>query len=116
MLKRLGRRLCTGLLPSSVQRTVLCEALKLILTLSPRAQPFIALGQELRKYGHRVRLATHKVYREFVEEHDLEFFPLGGNPQVCSRLVALGRTAPSLCVQTSQGCSIHTGSAWSKPV
>ena len=45
-------------------------------------QPFIALGQELLRYGHRVRLATHAVYREFVEEHDLEFFPLGGNPQV----------------------------------
>ena len=46
-------------------------------------QPFIALGQELQRHGHRVRLATHKVYRDFVEEHDLEFYPLGGNPQVC---------------------------------
>ena len=45
-------------------------------------QPFIALAQTMQEYGHRVRLATHAVYRDFVEEHDLEFFPLGGNPQV----------------------------------
>ena len=60
------------------------------LTQAAAVQPFIALGQELVRYGHRVRLATHKVYREFVEEHDLEFYPLGGNPQVgaCPRCCA----------------------------
>lgn len=45
-------------------------------------QPFIALAQTMQEYGHRVRLATHAVYRDFVEEHGLEFYPLGGNPQV----------------------------------
>ncbi|KAL9116784.1 MAG: hypothetical protein Q9187_006686 [Circinaria calcarea] len=44
-------------------------------------QPFISLGQVLRKtYGHRVRLATHPVFRTFVEENDLEFFSIGGDP------------------------------------
>ena len=57
----------------------------------PVLQPFIALGQELQRYGHRVRLATHAVYREFVEEHDLEFFPLGGNPQVLSEYMVRNR-------------------------
>ena len=54
-------------------------------------QPFIALAQTMQEYGHRVRLATHGVYRDFVEEHDLEFFPLGGNPQVllCHMYVCL---------------------------
>ncbi|RAH68605.1 putative sterol glucosyltransferase [Aspergillus aculeatinus CBS 121060] len=43
-------------------------------------QPFIALGNELQRYGHRVRIATHDVFRTFVTEHGLEFFPIGGNP------------------------------------
>ncbi|KAF2640378.1 sterol glucosyltransferase [Massarina eburnea CBS 473.64] len=44
-------------------------------------QPFIALGQELQKYGHRVRLATHNVFDSFVRESNLEFFPIGGDPK-----------------------------------
>ena len=44
-------------------------------------QPFIALGQELQKYGHRVRLATHNTFESFVKEADLEFWPIGGDPR-----------------------------------
>jgi hypothetical protein len=44
-------------------------------------QPFVALGKVLKaEYGHRVRLATHPVFKSFVEEHDLEFFTIGGDP------------------------------------
>ncbi|KAJ3119125.1 hypothetical protein HDU96_000040 [Phlyctochytrium bullatum] len=43
-------------------------------------QPFIALGKELKKYGHRVRLATHGIFRQFVTENGLEFYPLAGDP------------------------------------
>lgn len=43
-------------------------------------QPFVALGNELQKYGHRVRLATHDVFADFVKSSNLEFFPIGGNP------------------------------------
>jgi hypothetical protein len=44
-------------------------------------QPFVALGRELKnKYGHRVRLATHGTFKKFVEENDLEFFDIGGDP------------------------------------
>ncbi|KAJ7182660.1 putative sterol glucosyltransferase [Mycena crocata] len=43
-------------------------------------QPFIALGNELQKHGHRVRLATHNVFQDFVKESTLEFFPIGGDP------------------------------------
>ncbi|KAI8852334.1 hypothetical protein BC829DRAFT_73814 [Chytridium lagenaria] len=43
-------------------------------------QPFIALGKELKKYGHRVRLATHGIFRQFVMENGLEFYPLAGDP------------------------------------
>ncbi|KAJ7103729.1 sterol glucosyltransferase [Mycena epipterygia] len=43
-------------------------------------QPFIALGNELQKHGHRVRLATHNVFEGFVRESGLEFYPIGGDP------------------------------------
>ena len=38
----------------------------------------------LQEYGHRVRLASHRVYREFVTGFGLEFYPLGGDPKVGS--------------------------------
>ena len=45
-------------------------------------QPFIALGLELKNtFGHRVRIASHTVFKDFVEEHELEFFDIGGNPE-----------------------------------
>lgn len=44
-------------------------------------QPFIALGLVLKKnYGHRVRIATHPVFKSFVEENGLEFFSISGDP------------------------------------
>lgn len=43
-------------------------------------QPFVALGLELKERGHRVRLATHMAFRDFVEDYGLEFFNIGGDP------------------------------------
>lgn len=44
-------------------------------------QPFVALGRELKNvFGHRVRLATHPTFKDFVEENGLEFFTIGGDP------------------------------------
>ncbi|KAK7052338.1 glycosyltransferase family 1 protein [Favolaschia claudopus] len=43
-------------------------------------QPFIALGNELQKHGHRVRLATHDTFEDFVRSSGLEFYPIGGDP------------------------------------
>ena len=43
-------------------------------------QPFAALGQELQKYGHRVRVATHPEFTSFIEGCNLEHFDIGGNP------------------------------------
>lgn len=36
----------------------------------------------MQDYGHRVRLATHSNFKEFVLTAGLEFFPLGGDPKV----------------------------------
>jgi hypothetical protein len=44
-------------------------------------QPFVALGKELKVHGHRVRLATHLAFRDFVLEAGLEFFNIGGDPE-----------------------------------
>jgi hypothetical protein len=43
-------------------------------------QPFIALGTELKQHGHRVRLATHNTFADFVRGSGLEFYPIGGDP------------------------------------
>ncbi len=46
------------------------------------AQPFLKVGKILQdQYGHRVRIATHPAFREFVEKDSgLEFFSVGGDP------------------------------------
>jgi sterol 3beta-glucosyltransferase len=45
-------------------------------------QPFIAFGKGLQQAGHRVRLATHVTFRQFVTENGLEFYPLKGDPEL----------------------------------
>jgi hypothetical protein len=56
-------------------------------------QPFVALGKELKAHGHRVRLATHLAFRDFVLESGLEFFSIGGDP---AELMAFMVKNPSL--------------------
>ncbi|KAG8664776.1 uncharacterized protein FPOAC1_013556 [Fusarium poae] len=43
-------------------------------------QPFVALGNDLQRHGHRVRLATHDSFADFVLKSGLEFYPIGGDP------------------------------------
>lgn len=38
-------------------------------------QPFVAYGTALRRYDHRVRLATHNTIADFVRQSGLEFYP-----------------------------------------
>ncbi|KAH0471098.1 hypothetical protein IEQ34_000821 [Dendrobium chrysotoxum] len=45
-------------------------------------QPFVAIGKRLQDYGHRVRLATHANFKDFVLTAGLEFYPLGGDPKI----------------------------------
>jgi hypothetical protein len=42
-------------------------------------QTFVAFGKVLKAtYGHRVRVATHPEFEQFVKENGLEFFSIGG--------------------------------------
>ncbi|CAI7627318.1 unnamed protein product [Penicillium bialowiezense] len=59
-------------------------------------QPFIALGNELQLHGHRVRLATHNTFEDFVIKSGLEFYPIGGDP---SELMAYMVKNPGLIPQ-----------------
>ncbi|KAL9104820.1 MAG: hypothetical protein Q9163_000268 [Psora crenata] len=44
-------------------------------------QPFLKVGKLLKEYGHRVRIATHPAFKNFVEQDSgLEFFSVGGDP------------------------------------
>ena len=45
-------------------------------------QPFLKLGKSLKEeHGHRVRIATHPAFKDFVEQDSgLEFFSIGGDP------------------------------------
>ncbi|CZS95868.1 hypothetical protein WAI453_001655 [Rhynchosporium graminicola] len=56
--------------------------------------PFIALRKVLKETcGHRVWLATHPNFKDFVENNGLEFYSIGGDP---SRLMAFMVKNPSL--------------------
>lgn len=53
-----------------------------VLTFGSRGdvQPLIALGRGLKAHGHDVRLATHELFKGFVEANGLAFAPVAGNP------------------------------------
>ena len=53
-----------------------------VKTLSNSSGPDCVWEHELQEYGHRVRVASHAVYRKFVTSFGLEFYPLGGDPKV----------------------------------
>jgi len=52
------------------------------LTIGSRGdvQPYIALAKGLMKEGHKVRIATHSEFKDWIEGHGIEFGYVGGNP------------------------------------
>ena len=52
-------------------------------------QPFGSIGLKLKADGHRVRIATHSSYRQFVADSfpGLEFYPLAGDPRKLSEFM-----------------------------
>ncbi|KAG6941510.1 hypothetical protein JG687_00019601, partial [Phytophthora cactorum] len=67
-------------------------------------QPFLAIAKRLQQDGHRVRLATHKIYRDFITNHGVEFYPLGGDPKELAAYMVKtgGRLIPPLKLETLQ--------------
>ena len=53
------------------------------LTIGTRGdvQPYVALAKRLQADGHHVRIATHDLFKEFVESFDIEFAHLPGDPK-----------------------------------
>lgn len=66
-------------------------------------QPFVALGLALQNCGHRVRIATHPQFRQFVKSYGLDFFSIGGNP---AELMAYMVKNPGLIPKF---VSVHSG-------
>ncbi|KAI5203536.1 glycosyltransferase family 1 protein [Aureobasidium subglaciale EXF-2481] len=57
-------------------------------------QPFLQIARILKRYGHRVRIATHPAFKDFIEKDvGLEFFSIGGDP---SELMAFMVKNPGL--------------------
>ncbi|KAK4751948.1 hypothetical protein SAY87_020746 [Trapa incisa] len=51
-------------------------------------QPFLAMAKRLQEFGHRVRLATHSNFKNFVKSAGVEFYHLGGDPRVLAGYMA----------------------------
>ncbi|KAI8647204.1 hypothetical protein BD408DRAFT_408776 [Parasitella parasitica] len=49
-------------------------------------QPYIALCKGLMKEGHRCRIATHDEFKDWIEEHGIEFRSVGGDPGELMRI------------------------------
>ncbi|KAG1773038.1 glycosyltransferase family 1 protein [Suillus occidentalis] len=58
------------------------------LTIGSRGdvQPYIALAKGLMEDGHRVKIATHGEFREWIEAYGIEFGYVGGDPAELMRI------------------------------
>ncbi|KAG1754997.1 glycosyltransferase family 1 protein [Suillus paluster] len=58
------------------------------LTIGSRGdvQPYISLAKGLMEDGHRVRIATHGEFREWIEAYGIEFGYVGGDPAELMRI------------------------------
>lgn len=76
------RRQDTGQYLITKEKRVTLNIVIMVIGSRGDIQPFLKLGKVLKEdYGHRVRIATHPAFREFVEKDSgLEFFSVGGDP------------------------------------
>ncbi|KAH1198267.1 Sterol 3-beta-glucosyltransferase UGT80A2 [Glycine max] len=74
-------------------------------------QPFIAIGKRMQDYGHRVRLATHSNFKEFVLTAGLEFYPLGGDPKVLAGCIGVHKQSWSHAHNGVQGHNVDNKSS-----
>lgn len=65
------------------------ESLRItLLTIGSRGdvQPYIALGKGLIADGHKVKIATHAEFKEWIESHGMEYGHVGGDPAELMRI------------------------------
>ncbi|KAF0689621.1 Aste57867_18952 [Aphanomyces stellatus] len=95
--------------PSSSPSSSLPVLTICILVVGTRGdvQPFAAIGQRLQADGHRVRLATHAIYRDYVvRDCGLEFYPLGGDPKELAAYMV--KTGGLVIPMTLEGLAVDT--------
>lgn len=58
------------------------------LTIGSRGdvQPYIALAKGLQADGHKVKIATHMEFKDWIEGHGIEFGHVGGDPAELIRI------------------------------
>jgi hypothetical protein len=67
--------------PSDIEHIPKLNIVVMVIGSRGDVQPFLQIGKVLKGYGHRVRFATHPVFKDFVEKDSgLEFFSVGGDP------------------------------------
>lgn len=67
---------------SNCEKEEVCKLNIVIMTIGSRGdiQPYIQIGRLLKfRHGHRVRIATHPRFREWIEDSQLEFYSIGGD-------------------------------------
>jgi len=70
--------------PVQIDPEVLIPGMNIVILLCGSrgdVQPFLAFGNWLKSKGHRVRIGTHDMFRDFVVKNGLEFYPIGGDPR-----------------------------------
>ena len=75
-----------------------------LLTIGSRGdvQPYIALGKELIKEGHKVTIATHSEFEQWIKKHGLGFKVVAGNPaELMSLMVTHGSMSVSFLKEAS---------------
>lgn len=82
--------------PANVQWDIPLNIVIQVVGSRGDVQPFVALGNELQRHGHRVRLATHPVFEQFVHQAGLEFYPIGGDPTQLMAVNSRDLTAPEI--------------------
>lgn len=76
------KRADTGELLITKEKRIVLNIVIMVIGSRGDIQPFLKLGKVLKEeYGHRVRIATHPAFRDFVQnDSGLEFFSVGGDP------------------------------------